>query len=117
MTENTYLWTKGPWVAEKSCSGQSPDAGCAVIASHDANRISSPSRGIVAWVTRHVGKQTNSEIEANARLIAAAPELYEALQNVLPYAQACIGLPECSWPADSVILQARAALAKARGKP
>ena len=42
-------------------------------------------------------------------------ELLEALADVLPYAQAAIGLPESSWPADSVIFKARAAIAKARG--
>lgn len=54
--------------------------------------------------------------DANARLIAAAPELYEALRDVLPYARACIG---STWlanpPQDSVIVAAEAALAKADG--
>lgn len=51
--------------------------------------------------------------EANARLIAAAPDLYEALRDILPYARACIG---ATWlanpPHDSVIVAAEAALAK-----
>jgi hypothetical protein len=71
-----------------------------------------------------------AERAANASLIAAAPEmdaeisrlrainaeLVKALHDVLPYAKAAIGLPEALWPHDSVILCARAALAKAERK-
>jgi hypothetical protein len=46
------------------------------------------------------------ETEANARLIAAAPELYEALQEAVVYSEA-----EFPWT-----VRARAALAKARGE-
>lgn len=54
--------------------------------------------------------------QANAHLIAAAPELYEALEEMVeryaPGYHDCIdnGLPECE------ICNARAALAKARGE-
>lgn len=48
-------------------------------------------------------------------LSLTALDLAEALKDVLPYAQASIGLPRQSWPADSVILKAEAALAKAEG--
>lgn len=54
--------------------------------------------------------------KANAHLIAAAPELYEALEEMVeryaPGYHDCIdnGLPECE------ICNARAALAKARGE-
>lgn len=82
--------TPGPWVAEDNCTGKAPDAGCAVIASNKKSKISNPTRGIVAWATRHVG-QTSAEVKANARLIAAAPELVtevERLQRQLCEAEA-----------------------------
>lgn len=53
---------------------------------------------------------------ADTRLTDAAPDLLKALQDVLPYAIACIGIPRAIWPADSVILQAEAAIAKATGE-
>lgn len=68
--------TSAPWISEAHCSGKSPDAGCGVIASDDELVISNPSRGIVAWATRHVG-QTSAEVEANARLISTAPDYHE----------------------------------------
>ena len=40
-------------------------------------------------------------------------EVEAALRDVLPYAQAVIGLPRNIWPSDSVILKAEAALASA----
>jgi len=51
--------------------------------------------------------------EANARLIAAAPDLYEALNAVLDkWRLPVLGDPE----ANAVFRQAEAALAKARGE-
>lgn len=60
--------------------------------------------------------------EANARLIAAAPELLEALETLLPYApwvpKAGIPMtPELEEKPDvQAVLKARAAIAKARGQ-
>jgi len=48
---------------------------------------------------------------ANARLIAAAPDLYEALRNLLSAAEAHIFSTECQAQRDA----ARAALSKAEG--
>ena len=53
----------------------------------------------------------NAEQEANARLIAAAPELLEALQAVLAYAP----VPYCAIT-RTVDAQVRAAIAKATGE-
>ena len=57
-----------------------------------------------------VNRDDKSEPEANARLIAAAPDLLEALQNML-------GLTEASdyMGAREIEQQARAAIAKATG--
>ena len=48
-----------------------------------------------------------AEAEANARLIAAAPELLEALKEMRDWYQKYIGLPACA---------ANAAIAKATGE-
>jgi hypothetical protein len=53
---------------------------------------------------------------ANARLIAASPDLLQVVIDLLPYAQAAIRPDEAAWPVDSVILKARAAIAKATGE-
>lgn len=52
----------------------------------------------------------NDEDEANARLIAAAPELLEALKVLADYVDECTGDNECR-PLEN----ARAAIAKATG--
>ena len=74
--------TPGPWIAEDSCRGKAPDAGCGVIASNEDRRISNPSRGIIAWASRNVG-MTSDEAMANANLIAAAPDLLEAARTIM----------------------------------
>lgn len=56
----------------------------------------------------------------NARLIAAAPELLEALQYALPYLEACVPNPRNGVNADysvdvNCVDRARAAIAKATG--
>ena len=63
--------------------------------------------------------QANSaeEEEANARLIAAAPDLLEALEGLLVFAEAAetkalVGDEGCLWPVEC----ARAAIAKATGE-
>lgn len=57
------------------------------------------------------------QTEANARLIAAAPDLLEALQRLIPHA---VHMESCSHDDDGVrrdIERARAAIAKAEGAP
>lgn len=58
--------------------------------------------------------------EADARLIAAAPELLEALEYALPYLEACVPRPRNGINADgsvdvNCVDRARAAIAKATG--
>jgi hypothetical protein len=59
-------------------------------------------------------RATKEDFERIVRAANSHEALVAALEAVLPYARAAIGLPENSWPADSVILQARAALKLAR---
>ncbi|HCL4064634.1 hypothetical protein PZS78_20320 [Pseudomonas aeruginosa] len=82
--------------------------------------------GIVYVLARDVGGMIHgeqfddrSEVEANARLMAAAPELLEALQGMLEvyggqYNDDC--LPKASTELE-LIQQARAAIAKATAQP
>ena len=58
------------------------------------------------------------ESKANLNLIAAAPDLFEALENLEPYLDAivCYASTITEHPPNGFILKARAALAKARGE-
>jgi len=60
-----------------------------------------------------------AESEANARLIAAAPELLEAIVLALPYVTDAEGFPEQFKPGVVArhVAQIRAAIAKATGEP
>ncbi len=106
------MWTPAPWIAEQRATGTGRDAGCAVIASDEGLRISNPSRGIVAFASRTVAR-TNAETEANARLIAAAPNIYWALERILR--MPINGVPLRDWE-DNNVTAALDALAKARGE-
>lgn len=55
-------------------------------------------------------------MEANAHLIAAAPDLYAALQALMPVLDDLTTLDE-PFPAEDAVIAARAALAKADGEP
>ena len=57
----------------------------------------------------------NEETDANTNLIAAAPDLLEALEDILSVAEIHVMMsPDV--PLDGPIGKARAAIAKARGK-
>ena len=60
-----------------------------------------------------VGAREAEETRANARLIAAAPELLEALQKMLPELR---GLSIVSDTAAEMLREAEAAIAKATGE-
>lgn len=87
MTERK--WTAGPWVVTGNIHryADGPDTG------YDGEYIN----------------------HADANLIAAAPELYDALDASLMYLECCCD-HDGSDPASKVLVAARAALAKARGE-
>lgn len=70
-----------------------------------------PHRARVAQVQfgLNYGQDMEAEVAANAHLIAAAPELYEAAENLV----IAIGM---GWELDGVVDVMNAALAKARGE-
>ena len=95
--------TPGPWFAH-DFSGVS--GGNEVVASDYCVSCTTPDHITVAFMGNGL-RCAREEWEANAQLIAAAPELLEALEEVLGWETLC--------PID-VYEQARAAIAKARGQ-
>ena|ERR1051325_10031204 len=103
-------WTPGPWIAKDTMKGDyefsihSADAAGSIVAQVGGFRYAPRSLQVTA---------------ANARLIAAAPELYAALESIVERP------PEPYLPGDDVLAgmdrvrarfdAARAALKKARG--
>jgi hypothetical protein len=114
--------TPGPWWTDAKYSGA--EMGCAIIAARtDCGPLpGNPSRGMVAFASAVLNTEAR-RCEANARLIAAAPEL-------LPLAQLLASLPIQGDAADDVpvfgldgvyithgdIRAARVAIAKAEGR-
>ena len=116
-------WTPGPWcyenIGEKEnlyavgVAWRLDDESFTQLSGHvssydeDGNEVL--HRDAVCFLEEHA---TDGSIHADARLIAAAPELYAALADLV-YAIACNELmPE----SVSYLREARAALAKARGE-
>jgi len=56
-----------------------------------------------------------SKQRANAKLIAAAPDLLDALEAALPYVENDALEQGCQPDADETVIKVRAAIAKARG--
>lgn len=111
---NDTKWTRGPWKAHFE----------------EAYFVTGPDLGRVAMMMNLKGahgmggRRSGSESAANARLIASAPELYEALHRLEVSANSaayCYSNNPANFAAALVALrddaeQARAALARARGE-
>ena len=107
MTEAEF--TPGPWSAyidEGACIIQSDSSGFAVA---DANKGSAHPLSD-EWDKEWVA-ELDAQAEANAHLIAAAPDLYAALEAIISWDHQLDG--PYAWEA---LEQAKAALAKARGE-
>lgn len=66
--------TPGPWSYDYSTT----------IAASDEFMVMTKDVGVVAWVVRDADRGiTNAQVEANARLISAAPDLLAALQGLM----------------------------------
>lgn len=114
--------TPGPWEAYVRVAR---DGGSYTIAVHEQG-YPEKRTPVVAWPGFDDSRRPIAEHAANARLIAAAPELLEALEAILgPLATIPMGesgAPDERVPvkpnlrvSEAAILRARAAIAKARG--
>jgi hypothetical protein len=74
--------TPGPWWTNGKYNGQ--EMGCAIIAANvDCGPLpGNPTRGMVAWSSAILNTKAR-ECEANARLIAAAPDLLSGCVGVV----------------------------------
>jgi hypothetical protein len=91
-------WTPGPW-QKSGVRSRSPE--------YKGHAVGPDGRDpvvVVPYTDRHHG-----ECIANANLIAAAPELYEAAENLI----IAIGM---GWDLDGVVDVAKSAIAKTRGE-
>jgi hypothetical protein len=95
-------WTKGPWRVFH--------AGC-------FPGIEARDQSVVVWGkaddNEGVRGGSDEEVQANANLISAAPELYEALRACLGH---LTGGMDGDWDEIDPVATARVALAKARGE-
>lgn len=89
--------TSGPWRTHLTDDTLVIDAVGVPVATMDGNYIDG----------------SHSNIEANARLIAAAPDLLEALEKILVSDRE--GYPNCNLFSDD-LARAKAAIAKAKGE-
>jgi len=99
-------WTPGPWVLEtvKTSVGV-----CHKVGPFPAKREDDKPRHACLYADYPSDfNPADQALLANARLIAAAPDLYEALQACIDYGS----MTGAEW----VVEKARASLAKARGE-
>ena len=94
-------FTKGPWVVDGN------------VIRGDHQRNGSVTVACVLDVAYPYGRRAGGSTQPNARLIAAAPDLYEALKELIDMDVAYQRGQKVSDAVD----KARAALAKAEGKP
>lgn len=95
--------TPGPWVVKFNTDNQT-------AAIEPSKELLAQGRGGIAHVYK---KDPLDEGYANQRLIAAAPDLLAALENVL---EDFIAIGGKDSDRSGVIIQATSAIAKARGK-
>lgn len=105
-------FTPGPWTFE---SGDNYYISSPLLPREFPHKFKSDSTGdFVAYIGNH----TPDFGEANARLISSAPDMYEALKDLLD--DVCdredVDSPSCNPGRQSAVKWARAALAKAGGQ-
>lgn len=114
-------YTPGPWWTDAKYDGK--EMGCSIIAARtDSGPLpGNPTRGQVAFATAILNTQAR-ECEANAKLIAAAPDLLEALIDLADWLAYGLNKAEGAEPTAEdhaacarVAAQARAAVDKATG--
>lgn len=101
-------WTRGPWIPQ-AVTKDGDERGSAFIVADNLGGLVGAAH---AWPTE-IDEENFARVEANAKLIAAAPELYDALEELLSEWFD----PEDTGTQDNpFVAKARRALAKARGE-
>lgn len=121
------IYTKGPWIYEESDEGHVIKMGEAIMELGERRR-----KGIVGTLSHHKVEYNHGcyyeddgpenapcniqalEAEGNARLIAAAPELFEACKLACEYYEM---LENATGVEHGVLKELRQAIAKAEGTP
>lgn len=105
-------WTPGPWVVDREWPNNKVRGHTAISGS-----VGKPNehRAMVQVVTSFDGDPYRQG-DANARLIAAAPELAEALSDFLENPLFQVGVGGNPNAVDAMLSSARLALSKARGE-
>ncbi len=93
-------FTKGPWAIEKTEESNGW---------HSVGPVTNGKIDVMITIFGNTGRPNS---EANAHLISAAPDMYEALKKLLYIAECFIPIGE----ADDKFDAAKQALAKAEGK-
>ena len=108
--------TPGPWrLTESGDAIVSADGGTLIV--ETGQDYWKNLEAAAAGASSDIAKRHLPQVRANARLIAAAPELLEALVAILETADLSFGEGEqAAKVGNAVISQARAAIAKAEGK-
>lgn len=106
--------TQGPWEHHAILSNSENDKGFRVMA-HDG-RDGRMWIADVSPVINNERGETSEEGKANARLIAAAPELLEALVAAVNYLSRLPPFPDRGVDVEAVRLLGVAAIAKAEGR-
>lgn len=109
-------YTKGPWTAG-DFRNQEVDGGECSVACMNV-MPSGDYRGEVCYIQSadHIRGISADEAVANARLIAAAPDLLEALELVAAWGPPCCLSVDEAKTFDADHEKARAAISKARGE-
>lgn len=102
--------TPGPWMIDRHA-----DNGELVVRCHSDKKIVANCQ--TDFYSSGSRENLMAEIQANARLIAAAPELLEALQNIVGIYNDSDRWTQGDEPEPVEIQAARAAIAKATGEP
>ncbi len=107
--------TPGPWFVAPADKWVMPDGAFAQWGRYDISAGSADSAAVNYYRVASASNVSNSDAnEANARLMASAPDLLAALQEVLPMLESLLFIQGDPEP-GSIGHAARAAIAKATG--
>ncbi len=112
--------TPGPWTAQfgEQSGYDCMTAAWLIVADVRPFRIAAVDLGSYGQSPRtgDILETASDTAEADAHLIAAAPELLAALKETLAYWDSC-GFSDCDEGCECIVQSVQAAIAKAEGKP